>query len=202
MASPDQHKGTHPAHDACHPRPPPIPDDRLQRRRACHALRRLLPRRLRELRRGHDQGAEGPASAGSLPAPRSAPQSRGCAGPRTRPEQYRRRFASPAAAALALAALPPRAAILGRSSSATRTRTPTSPNDWLPTCGPTAGAVCDAPESVAAGEKWAEAINRGLEECGIFVVALTPAAVASAWVKTETSIAIELAHRHEGGSSP
>jgi formylglycine-generating enzyme required for sulfatase activity len=53
-----------------------------------------------------------------------------------------------------------------------------------------------APDSIRAGEKWAEAIERGLEESGVFVVALTPDAVASHWVKTETNAAIEL--QHEG----
>ncbi len=37
------------------------------------------------------------------------------------------------------------------------------------------------------------AINRGLEESGVFVVALTPAAVKSSWVQFETDIAIEQA---------
>ena len=35
----------------------------------------------------------------------------------------------------------------------------------------------------------------GLEECGIFVVLLTPAAVRSRWVTTETTLAIELEHK-------
>jgi formylglycine-generating enzyme len=54
-----------------------------------------------------------------------------------------------------------------------------------------------APDSIRPGEKWAEAIERGLEECGIFVVVLTPAAVQSGWVKTETNLAIELQHQGE-----
>ena len=35
------------------------------------------------------------------------------------------------------------------------------------------------PDSILPGEKWVPAINRGLEESGVFVVALTPAAVKS-----------------------
>ena len=54
-----------------------------------------------------------------------------------------------------------------------------------------------APDSIAPGEKWVEAINRGLEESGIFVAALTPDAVASGWVKTETNAAIDLHHANE-----
>ena len=49
-----------------------------------------------------------------------------------------------------------------------------------------------APDSIRPGEKWVEAIERGLETSGVFVVALTPAAVTSRWVKTETSAAIDL----------
>lgn len=54
-----------------------------------------------------------------------------------------------------------------------------------------------APDSIRPGEKWAEAINRGLEESGLFILLLTPEAVASQWVKTETNIAIELNHEDE-----
>jgi hypothetical protein len=53
-----------------------------------------------------------------------------------------------------------------------------------------------APDSIRAGEKWVEAISRGLEESGFFVLIITPAAVASNWVNTETNLAIEL--QHEG----
>jgi formylglycine-generating enzyme required for sulfatase activity len=52
-----------------------------------------------------------------------------------------------------------------------------------------------APDSIRPGEKWVEAINRGLEESGIFVVTLSPAAIASRWVQTETNAAIALEHR-------
>jgi hypothetical protein len=54
-----------------------------------------------------------------------------------------------------------------------------------------------APESIRPGEKWVEAIERGLETSGVFVVALTPAAVASKWVRTETNAAIDLHQRDE-----
>jgi formylglycine-generating enzyme len=54
-----------------------------------------------------------------------------------------------------------------------------------------------APDSIRPGEKWAEAIDRGLDESSIFILVLTPAAVTSGWVKTETYGAIELAHRGE-----
>ena len=50
-----------------------------------------------------------------------------------------------------------------------------------------------SPDSIQPGEKWVPAINRGLEESGVFVVALTPAAVKSTWVQFETDIAIEQA---------
>jgi hypothetical protein len=53
------------------------------------------------------------------------------------------------------------------------------------------------PDSILPGEKWAEAIERALEECGVFVVSLTSAAVQSEWVKTETNLAIELQHQGE-----
>jgi hypothetical protein len=54
-----------------------------------------------------------------------------------------------------------------------------------------------APESIRPGEKWVEAINRGLETSGVFVVALSPAAVASRWVSFETNTAIALAQEDE-----
>jgi hypothetical protein len=52
-----------------------------------------------------------------------------------------------------------------------------------------------APESIHPGEKWIDAIERGLEECGIFIVALTPAAVGSQWVTSETNAAIAAEHQ-------
>lgn len=53
-----------------------------------------------------------------------------------------------------------------------------------------------APDSIRPGEKWVTAINRGLEESSLFVVVLTPAALTSHWVTSETDVAIEL--QHEG----
>jgi len=49
-----------------------------------------------------------------------------------------------------------------------------------------------APVSIRPGEKWVDAINRGLEECGVFLVVLTPSAVASKWVTDETNFAKEM----------
>ncbi|MFT5196721.1 MAG: sulfatase activating formylglycine-generating enzyme, partial [Candidatus Promineifilaceae bacterium] len=51
-----------------------------------------------------------------------------------------------------------------------------------------------APESIAAGEKWVDAIQRGLDESGIFMLLISPHAVASQWVKSETNAAIGLEH--------
>ena len=51
-----------------------------------------------------------------------------------------------------------------------------------------------APNSIGSGERWAEAIDRGLEESGVFLLLLTPQAVVSRWVRTETSAAMELEH--------
>jgi NAD-dependent dihydropyrimidine dehydrogenase PreA subunit len=52
-----------------------------------------------------------------------------------------------------------------------------------------------APESICPGEGWVDAINRGLKGSSHVVVVLTPAAVESEWVRTETSVAIAQAHR-------
>jgi len=49
-----------------------------------------------------------------------------------------------------------------------------------------------APESIRPGEAWVDAINRGLKECEVLVLLLTPAAVQSPWVNQETSAAIVL----------
>ncbi len=54
-----------------------------------------------------------------------------------------------------------------------------------------------APESIRPGEKWVEAINRGLAECGVFVLVLTEASVNSRWVQTETNAAIGMENRGE-----
>ena len=47
-----------------------------------------------------------------------------------------------------------------------------------------------APDSIRPGEKFDEAIDRGLLECGIFLLLLTPVAVASKWVRDETNAAL------------
>ncbi|MCA9742709.1 MAG: toll/interleukin-1 receptor domain-containing protein [Deferribacteres bacterium] len=52
-----------------------------------------------------------------------------------------------------------------------------------------------APESIQPGERWAEAIETALETCDTMVVLLTPDALTSRWVKTETSVAIEREHQ-------
>lgn len=54
-----------------------------------------------------------------------------------------------------------------------------------------------APDSIRPGEKWVEAINRGLAESGVFALVLTPAAVRSRWVQSETNVAIGMEHRGE-----
>ncbi|WP_420627908.1 SUMF1/EgtB/PvdO family nonheme iron enzyme [Candidatus Leptofilum sp.] len=54
-----------------------------------------------------------------------------------------------------------------------------------------------APDSIQPGEQWVEAINRGLEESGVFIVLLTPEAVRSKWVKRETNVALSLEHEGE-----
>lgn len=52
-----------------------------------------------------------------------------------------------------------------------------------------------APESIQPGERWVEAINRGLTESGIFLLVLTPSAVNSSWVNSEANVAINLQHQ-------
>ena len=73
-----------------------------------------------------------------------------------------------------------------------RVKMRTSPIGWRLTWLRRAGAPWIAPDSILPGEKWVEAIGRGLDGSGVFVVALTPAAVASNWVRNETNNAIEL----------
>lgn len=51
-----------------------------------------------------------------------------------------------------------------------------------------------APDSIQPGEKWVEAINRGLAESSVFVLLLTPEAVDSRWVQSETNAAIRMEH--------
>ncbi|MAU01033.1 MAG: hypothetical protein CL608_28140 [Anaerolineaceae bacterium] len=52
-----------------------------------------------------------------------------------------------------------------------------------------------APDNIRPGEKWVEAINRGLSESGGFVLVLTPSAVESRWVQSEMNVAIGMEHR-------
>jgi sulfatase modifying factor 1 len=52
-----------------------------------------------------------------------------------------------------------------------------------------------APDNIQPGEKWVEAINRGLTESGIFVLLTSGHALQSRWVKSETNAAISLEHR-------
>ncbi|MCA9999500.1 MAG: SUMF1/EgtB/PvdO family nonheme iron enzyme [Anaerolineales bacterium] len=54
-----------------------------------------------------------------------------------------------------------------------------------------------APDSIQPGEQWVDAINRGLDESGVFLVLLTPEAVSSKWVKRETNIAVSMEHEGE-----
>ena len=122
---------------------------------------------------------------------------------RDRPEQYRRRFASTVVETPPESPLPgrdPRQVFISHASHAAedagfahQLAGDLERHGWR---------VWIAPDSIRPGEKWAEAINRGLEESGVFVVALTPAAVASNWVRTETNIAIELAQHGEARFFP
>lgn len=52
-----------------------------------------------------------------------------------------------------------------------------------------------APDSIQPGESWVSAIDRGLNESGIFLALLSPAAVRSRWMKSETRVAIQLEHQ-------
>ena len=52
-----------------------------------------------------------------------------------------------------------------------------------------------APESILPGEQWVEAIGRGLDISGIFVILITPQAVQSTWVRYEMNLAINLERR-------
>lgn len=54
-----------------------------------------------------------------------------------------------------------------------------------------------APNSLLPGEKWMPAIDRGMQESGVFLLLLTQAAVDSKWVQDETYSAIELAQTGE-----
>ena len=52
-----------------------------------------------------------------------------------------------------------------------------------------------APDDIHPGEPWVSAIDRGMHECGIFLALLSPSAIKSAWVKSETRLAIQLEHQ-------
>lgn len=52
-----------------------------------------------------------------------------------------------------------------------------------------------APKSIAYGEDWVDAIERGLAGSGIFLLIISPEAVGSEWVRSETNIAIGLEHQ-------
>lgn len=52
-----------------------------------------------------------------------------------------------------------------------------------------------APESISPGERWVDAINHGLQTSGAFLLVMTPAAVASRWVRDEMGYAIDQANR-------
>jgi len=61
-----------------------------------------------------------------------------------------------------------------------------------------AGAtVWIASDGIQPGEKWAEAIDRGMLESGVFVVLLTPRSLASKWVKHEIYLAVQTHFRDE-----
>jgi formylglycine-generating enzyme required for sulfatase activity len=115
---------------------------------------------------------------------------------RDRPEQYRKRFGQAAAEPRAAAEPAPAAIPRGRdprqvfishahedAEFAHRLAADLQTHGWR---------VWIAPDSIRPGEKWVDAINRGLEECGVFLVVLTPAAVASKWVTDETNVAKEM----------
>ena len=112
---------------------------------------------------------------------------------RDRPEQYRKRFGSAAVEPGPATAPPgrdPRQIFISHAHEdaeyAHRLAADLGARGWR---------VWIAPDSILPGEKWVDAIERGLAASGVFVVALTPAAIRSRWVKTETNAAIALEHR-------
>ncbi|MCL5998036.1 MAG: SUMF1/EgtB/PvdO family nonheme iron enzyme [Chloroflexi bacterium] len=115
-----------------------------------------------------------------------------------RPQRYAQRFtpvtpATPTATAPAAAAQPiarnPRQIFISHAHEdaafAHRLASDLQQRGW---------PVWIAPDSVHPGEKWVSAINRGLQESGVFLAVITPRAVASGWVTSETDAAIELEH--------
>ena len=111
-----------------------------------------------------------------------------------RPDQYEKRFGAvvPSAAAVIPAGRDPRQVFISHARQdadfAHRLAADLDSAGWR---------AWIVPESIQPGEKWVEAIGRGLDGSGVFVVALTPAAVASNWVRNETNAAIELDNRGE-----
>ncbi len=119
---------------------------------------------------------------------------------RDRPQQYRGRFAEDVVVARPVAPhlqRDPRQVFINHAHQdaefAQRLAGDLRRNGWR---------VWIAPDSIRPGEKWVEAINRGLEESGVFVVALTSDAVASSWVTIETNSAIALAQGGEARFIP
>lgn len=113
---------------------------------------------------------------------------------RTRPEQYARQFPSAAVPRLPVTRpRDPKQVFISHahqdSAFAHRLADDLKTRGW---------SVWIAPDSVKPGEKWVEAIQRGLSESGIYLVALTPAALTSQWVRDETNSAIDLEHHHPG----
>lgn len=54
-----------------------------------------------------------------------------------------------------------------------------------------------APDSIQPGELMVSAIDRGLDESGVFIAVLTPNAHKSKWVRTETQVGLQMWHREE-----
>jgi hypothetical protein len=54
-----------------------------------------------------------------------------------------------------------------------------------------------AQRDIHGGESWVDAIGRGLSECKVFMVILSPESVQSQWVRIETNSAIELAVKNK-----
>jgi formylglycine-generating enzyme len=118
---------------------------------------------------------------------------------RDRPDQYRKRFGPAAAEARAAAEPSPAPPPPKRDPRQVFISHAHEDADFAHRLAADLGArgwhVWIAPGSILPGEMWVEAIDRGLEESGVFVLVLTPFAISSDWVKTETSVAIGLAHK-------
>jgi formylglycine-generating enzyme len=59
-----------------------------------------------------------------------------------------------------------------------------------------------APTSIQPGERWVRAIDRGLGESGTCLTLLSPSAIESAWVKSETEFALQAQQRGDGRIVP